>query len=297
MVVKNQTTMNIVQIYKQFPDHASCIKHLEKVRWNDVPKCPYCGSLKVTPAPKELRYHCNNCNTSFSVTVGTVFHKTKLDLQIWFLAVSLVLNAKKGISARQLARDINVTKDTGWFMLMRLRRALIEYGDLLEGIVEADETYVGGKNKNRHADKKTKGGQGRGGKDKTAVIGLLERGGNVKARKAKDVSGKTLKSFIKQNVKEGSQLMTDEWKSYNGLSLLYGHSIINHSMGEYVNGCVHTNTLEGFWSLLKRGVIGQYHYVTPRYLNKYVDEFCFRYNNRKNSDIFELTMQKAVNIN
>jgi transposase-like protein len=228
--------------------------------------------------------------------VGTIFENTKLDFQKWFLATSLMLNAKKGISARQLARDIDVTKDTAWYMLMRLRKAMIEYGDLLQGIVECDETYVGGKNKNRHADKKTVGGQGRGGEDKTAVIGLLERGGKVRARKAKDVSGKTLKSFIKQNVKEGSQLMTDEWKSYNGLAMLYGHSVVKHAMGEYVNGCVHTNTLEGFWSLLKRGVIGQYHYVTPKYLNKYVDEFCFRYNNRKNVAIFDLAIQKSVNL-
>jgi len=182
--------MNIVQIYKQFPDHASCIKHLEKVRWNNIAECPYCNSTNTTPVPKELRYHCNNCNTSFSVTVGTVFHKTKLDLQKWFLAVSLVLNAKKGISARQLARDINVTKDTAWYMQMRLRKAMVEYGELLEGIIECDETYVGGKN--RHNNKKTKGGQGRGGEDKTPVIGILERGGKVKARKAETFPVKPL---------------------------------------------------------------------------------------------------------
>lgn len=228
--------------------------------------------------------------------VGTIFENTKLDFQKWFVAISLVLNAKKGISARQLARDINVTKDTAWFMLMRVRRALVEYGDLLKGIVEADETYIGGKNKNRHADKKTEGGQGRGGEDKTPVIGILERGGKVKARKAKDVSGKTLKSFIKQNVKEGSQVMTDEWKSYNSINEKYNHSVVQHSTGEYVNGNIHTNTLEGFWSLLKRGVIGQYHHVTPKYLNKYVDEFCFRYNERENESIFELTLQKLVNL-
>jgi transposase-like protein len=228
--------------------------------------------------------------------VGTIFENTKLDFQKWFVAISLVLNAKKGISARQLARDIDVTKDTAWFMQMRIRKAFTEYGELLEGIIEVDETYVGGKNKNRHNDKKTKGGQGRGGEDKTAVAGILERGGKVIAKKVKDVSGKTLKSFIKQNVEKGSQIMSDEWKSYNGLNLLYGHSIVKHAMGEYVNGCVHTNTLEGFWSLLKRGVIGQYHYVTPKYLNKYINEFCFRYNNRENKSIFELTIQKAVSI-
>jgi len=150
--------------------------------------------------------------------VGTIFENTKLDFQKWFLAISLVLNAKKGISSRQLSRDIHVTKDTAWFMLMRIRKAFVEYGELLQGIIEADETYIGGKNKNRHESKKTKGGQGRGGDDKTPVIAVLERGGKIKARKAKDVSQKTLNSFVKANVKKGSELMTDEWRSYNGLS-------------------------------------------------------------------------------
>lgn len=288
--------MNIVQVYRQFPAQQDCIKHLEKVRWNDIPVCPYCKSTKQTPLPKEQRYHCNNCNTSYSVTVGTVFHKTKVDLQKWFLAISLVLNAKKGLSARQLGRDIEVTKDTAWFMLMRLRRAFFEYGKLLEGIVEGNETYMGGKNKNRHSDKKTKGGQGRGGGDKTPVIGVLQRDGKVKAQKSKDVSGKTLRSFIKRNVKEGSVINTDEWRGYNGLSKNYLHYVINHGSGEYVNGNVHTNTLEGFWSLLKRGVVGQYHYVTEKYLNRYIDEFCYRYNNRKNKEMFSMTILKAVSI-
>lgn len=286
--------MNIIEVYRQFPTQKACIDYLEKVRWNNKPVCPYCKSTNQTPMPKENRYHCNNCNTSYSVMVGTIFENTKLDFQKWFLAVSLVLNAKKGISARQLARDIEVTKDTAWYMLMRIRKAMVEYGDLLQGIVEADETYIGGKNKNRHSDKKTTGGQGRGGEDKTAVAGLVERGGKVIAKKVNDVSGKTLKSFVKQNVKKGSKIMTDEWKSYNGLSLLYGHEIVKHSMGEYVNGAIHTNTLEGFWSLLKRGVIGQYHYVTPKYLNLYIDEFCFRYNNRSNDNLFSLTIQKSL---
>jgi len=286
--------MNIIQVYKQFPTHADCIKHLEKVRWNNEPVCPYCGSKNQSSLPKEQRYHCNNCNTTFSVTVNTIFHKTKVDLQKWFLAISLVLNAKKGLSARQLGRDIEVTKDTAWYMLMRIRKTFVDDADLLEGIIEVDETYVGGKNKNRHKDKKTEGGQGRGGDDKTAVVGTLQRDGKVRAQKVKDVSAKTLHGIVKQNVKKGSQLMTDEWKSYNGLALLYGHSIVKHAMGEYVNGAVHTNTLEGFWSLLKRGVIGQFHYVSPKYLNKYIDEFCFRYNNRENKNIFSDTILKAV---
>lgn len=288
--------MNIISIYKTFPSQLDCIKHLEKVRWNNEPVCPYCQSKNQSPLPKEQRYHCNNCNTTFSVTVQTIFHKTKADLQKWFLAISLVLNAKKGLSARQLARDIEVTKDTAWYMLMRIRKTFVDDAELLEGIIEVDETYVGGKNRNRHKDKKTEGGQGRGGNDKTAVVGTLQRDGKVKAQKVKDVSRKTLHGIVKQNVKEGSQLMTDEWKSYNGLALMYGHEIVKHAMKEYVNGACHTNTLEGFWSLLKRGVIGQFHYVTPKYINKYIDEFCFRYNNRKNTQIFSETILKAVNI-
>jgi transposase-like protein len=289
--------MNIVSIYKQFPTQLDCIKHLEKVRWNNQPVCPYCNSKNQTPLPKEQRYHCNNCNTTFSVTVHTIFHKTKCDLQKWFLAISLTLNAKKGISARQLSRDIEVTKDTAWYMMMRIRKAFEDKeGELLEGIIECDETYVGGKNKNRHKDKKTEGGQGRGGEDKTPVFATLQRDGKVKAQKVKDVSSKSLHTIIKQNVKEGSTLMTDEWRAYNGLALLYGHEIVRHAMKEYVNGACHTNTLEGFWSLLKRGVIGQYHYVTPRYLNKYIDEFCYRYNNRKNINTFSEVILKAVSI-
>lgn len=288
--------MNIIQVYKQFPTQSDCIKHLEKVRWHNEPVCPYCNSKNQTPLPKEQRYHCNNCNTTFSVTVQTIFHKTKCDLQKWFLAISLVLNAKKGLSARQLARDIEVTKDTAWYMLMRIRKAFAEYGELLEGIIECDETFIGGKNKNRHKDKRKEGGQG--GAGKTIVAGTLQRDGKVKAQKVKDRSAKSLHAVVKKNVAKGSQLMTDEWKAYNGLCLLYGHQVVNHAMSEYVNGACHTNTLEGFWSLLKRGVIGQYHYVTAKHLNKYIDEFCFRYNSRKNNanDVFAGVLLKSVSI-
>ena len=144
--------MNIIQIYKQYPTQKDCLKHLESVRWQEGIVCPYCGSKRITPMIKENRHHCNVCKTSFSVTVRTIFHKTKLDLQKWFLTISLVLNAKKGISARQLARDIEVNKNTAWFVLMRVRKAMREYGDLLEGIIEADKSYIGGKNRNKHND-------------------------------------------------------------------------------------------------------------------------------------------------
>lgn len=286
--------MNIIQVYKQFPTHLDCIKHLEKVRWNNEPICPYCQSKSQSPIPKEHRYHCNNCNTTYSVTVQTIFHKTKCDLQKWFLAISLVLNAKKGLSARQLARDIEVTKDTAWYMLMRIRKAFVDDSELLEGIIECDETFIGGRNKNRHKDKKKKDGQG--GANMIVVGGTLQREGKVKAQKISDRSTKTLHDFVKKNVKEGSSVMTDELKAYNGLSKLYNHQVVNHGVKEYVNGICYTNTLEGFWSLLKRGVIGQYHYVTSKHLNKYINEFCYRYNNRKNTNIFSETILKAVTI-
>jgi len=288
--------MNIIQIYKKFPTQSDCIKHLELVRWNNEPVCPYCKSKKQTPLPKEHRYHCNNCNTSYSVLVGTIFHKTRLDLQKWFLAITLVLNAKKGISARQLARDIEVTKDTAWYMIMRIRAAFVEQGELMEGIVEADETYVGGKNKNKHNDKKVKGTQGRSSAEKTAVAGVVERGGKVKAQVVKDVKSKTLKKFISENVSCNATIMTDEWQSYMSLSPKFTHFVVSHSQGQYVNGECHTNTMENFWAILKRGIIGQYHKVSAKYLNHYINEFCFRYNNRKNADMFGLFMQKAVNL-
>ncbi len=290
--------MDIVQVYKQFPTQLDCIKHLETVRWDNIPACPYCQSTKQTPLKNTNRYHCNTCNTSFSVTVGTIFHKTKCDLQKWFIAISLVLNAKKGYSARQLGRDIEVTKDTAWYMFMRIRKALLEQHELMTGIIEADETYIGGKNKNRHNDKKIEGGQGRGGSDKIPVIGVLQRDGKVNAKKSKDVSGKTLNSFIKANVKEGETISTDEWKGYSRISEKFTHLVVSHRKGEYVKGKAHTNTLEGFWSLFKRGIVGQYHQISEKYLDCYIDEFCFRYNNRNIESrlTFNLVMKKSVNI-
>ena len=288
--------MNIIQIYKKFPTQSDCIKHLELVRWNNEPICPYCKSKRQTPVPKDDRYHCNSCNVTYSVTVGTIFHKTKADLQKWFLAITLVLNAKKGISARQLGRDIEVTKDTAWYMIMRIRAAFIEQSELMEGIVEVDETYIGGKNKNKHNDKKVKGTQGRSSQEKTAVAGIVERGGKVKAKVVKDVKSKTLKKFISENVSCNATIMTDEWQSYMSLSPAFKHFVVSHSQGQYVNGECHTNTMENFWAILKRGIIGQYHKVSAKYLNHYINEFCFRYNNRKNVDIFGLYMQKAVNL-
>ncbi len=283
--------MNIIKVYKLFPTQKKCIEYLEKVRWSNKPTCPYCKSFNATPMPKEQRYHCNNCNTSYSVTVGTIFHKTKLDLQKWFLGISLILNARKGISARQLARHLDVNKNTAWYMGMRIRRAMLEQRELMSGFVEMDETYIGGKPR--------KGGEpskrGRGTK-KTPVIGMAERGGNVYAKVQKKLDSKTLSRLVRENIDiDESIIITDEFTGYIRLKGFANHQVINHHLC-YVDGYVHTNTIESFWSLLKRGIIGQYHKISVRYLNQYINEFCYRHNNRENEDLFGLTILKAVNI-
>jgi transposase-like protein len=288
--------MNIVQVYKKFPTHKDCLKHLESVRWKDKPFCPYCKSNNSTPLKDDIRYHCNNCNTSYSVTVGTIFHDTKLDLQKWFLAISLILNAKKGISSRQLSRDLEVNKNTGWYLLMRIRKAMLQDAELLKGIVEADETYIGGKSRNKHRDKRGGGTQGRNTKEKVVVVGIKERDGNVKAQVVKNVSAKTLKSVVTAHVEKGSNVFTDEWRGYNRLNESFNHQRVDHSESEYVNGIIHTNGIENFWSLLKRGIFGQYHQISRKHLPKYINEFCFRQNNKDNLNVFNLVIEKGVKV-
>lgn len=285
--------MNIIQIYKQFPTEDACIEHLEKVRWDGIPKCPYCKSKKSTPMQSERRHHCNNCNTTYSVTVGTIFHRTHVDLQKWFLAIALVLNAKKGISARQLARDIEVHRNTAWSMGMRIRKAMTEDRQLLEGVVEMDECYIGGKPRKGSIHSK----RGRG-TSKIPVVGIVERGGRVKAKAAKDkvLTAKRLATMVREKVDiKNATVMTDEYRGYMKLKSFVKHQTINHKYS-YVDGNIHTNSIESFWALLKRGIFGQYHKVSTVYLNRYIDEFCFRYNHRRNENVFALTIQRALGV-
>ena len=288
--------MNIIQIFQKFPTQESCVEHLENVRWGDTPKCPYCQSERTTR--NDGRHYCYNCKTSFSVTVGTIFHHTHLPLQKWFLAIALILNAKKGISALQLSRDLEVNKNTAWRVAMQIRKAMTQRDqrDLLTGVVEMDETWIGGKPR-KGADKKSR--RGRGTK-KPPVIGAVERGGKVRAKatQKEKMKGRHLRAFVRETVDVGAaHLITDEYKGYLGMNRLLPHSVIRHTSW-YVDGDIHTNTIEGFWALLKRGMFGQFHSVSRKHLQRYVDEFCYRYNLRHADglDMFDLTIDRALGV-
>jgi transposase-like protein len=287
--------MDLVTVFKKFPSQKECIEYLERVRWGDAPICPYCGSSRSTALKNEQRYHCNSCNTTYSVTVNTVFHDTRLELQKWFLAIAIILNAKKGISARQLARDLKVNKNTAWYLGMRIRKAMVDTDQrqLLMGLVEMDETYIGGKP--RKGTGKHKRGRGT---SKTPVVGMAERGGSIRAKVVRrgGLTINHLNSLVRENVDlSNTTMITDEFRGYIGLSKFVPHKTVNHQY-EYVNGLVHTNTVESFWSLLKRGIIGQYHKVSVHYLPRYIDEFMYRFNHRNHEDLFGYTIARCLGI-
>jgi transposase-like protein len=275
------TLTNLMDFYKRFPDEKSCREYLKNERFPDGKMaCPKCGSTdKIYPMADGKRYKCGNkgCFHIFTITVGTIFEASHIPLQKWFLAMYIVSAHKKGISSLQLHRDLGVTQKTAWFMLHRIRYMLSNGlpKEMLDGTVEVDETYVGGKHKGR---------RGRGSENKTPVFGMVERQGDLRAMPVENVKRATLEPIIEDNIVEGSTVITDELRSYDKLSDEYNHETVNHGAGEYVRGDVYTNTVEGFWSLLKRGIVGIYHYVSSQHLHRYCDEFEYRYNTRKVQD-------------
>jgi transposase-like protein len=279
----NKDFNSIIDLLKTFPTEQSCINHLEELRWNGYVVSPFDATSKVYKC-RGNKYRCRNTGKYFNVRTNTLFDNTKVELQKWFLAIWLVTSHKKGISSVQLSKDIDVTQKTAWFILKRIRNCFGIEVEKLDNEVEIDETFIGGKNKNRHADKKVKYSQGRSCKDKTPVLGMLERDGELIAKVVEDTKGKTLFPEIIESVKQSEKVMTDEWVGYNSLKNVYDHSYVKHNLGEYVNGIVHTNTIEGFWSLLKRGILGIYHFTSKKHLQMYIDEFAFRYNTKDSSE-------------
>jgi len=279
-----------------FKDEQVCRDYLAQIRWSGSPTCPHkdCGHNKVFTYASGKIYKCAKCKKQFSVRVGTIFEDSKIPLQKWYAAIYLITAHKKGISSLQLHRDLGVTQKTAWYLLHRVRTTLgLNTGtQKLSGICEADETFIGGNEKNKHKSKRTEGTQGRSMKTKSAVAGVIERGGELRAKKVPDTTGFNLKSFVCKNILFGSTIHTDEWWGYNGLASAFKHGVIKHNEGQYVNGDTHTNTLEGFWSLLKRGAEGIYHSMSDKHLQRYIDEFVFRYNTRNysESDRFNLML-------
>ena len=282
--------MDLLEVFRRFPDHESCVEHLETVRWGDEASCPYCGSIEVARKDERGRigrWNCHACKSSFNALSGTIFQKTKIPLQKWFLAIALVLDAKKSLSSWQLSRNLDMNQKSSWYLAVRLRRAMAgKHGDLLRGIVEADETFVGGrprKGNKREDDKPNK--RGRGTK-KTPILGAVARGGEVVAEPTDTVDGKTLEAFIRRNVDlPATLLMTDELGGYRILSSQMRHAVVKHAE-RYVDGIVHTNTLEGFWSLVKRAWYGQHHHYTRKFTSLYIAEACYKYNTRSRKDQF-----------
>lgn len=285
---------SVIELFEVFSTEQSCIDHLEQLRWNGDVVSPFDSTSKVYKC-KDNKYRCKNTGKYFNVKTNTLFDNSNVPLRKWFAAIWLVTCHKKGISSLQLSRDIDVTQKTAWFMLQRIRNCFgIENNNDLTNTVELDETYVGGKNKNRHADKKVEFSQGRSTKDKTPVFGMVERESKLNAKVVPDTSCETLTRETVRYVKD-ALVCTDEWWGHNSIKKLFEHSIVNHKCKEYVRGDIYTNTIEGFWLLLKRGIISIYHFTSKHHLQRYVDEFVFRYNTRHISECerFNLLLQNT----
>ena len=292
---------SIISLTAYFNSDDKCKQAITEARWGvgneqDV-ACPYCGKHHCKMS-KNGRYHCTECNKNFSCLVGTIFENTKLPLIKWFVAMYLISSHKKGVSSHQLARDIEVTQSTAWYMLQKIRLLYPQTdADVFEGTVECDEVYIGGKEKWKHKSMRTPNTQGRSTKTKTPVFGMMERStienadGEVEnityvhAIVVENTNRATLQPIIQQFVVEGSRVITDDLNAYNGLATLgYTHAVVAHGAEEYVNGDIFTNSIEGFWSHFRRMIVGCYHDVSDEHLQSYIDEAVYRWNTRKMSE-------------
>ena len=288
--------MDLVKVMETFPTQEHCIAYLERLRWQGSPECPQCESTHVRQRNERDigrigRYNCHECKSTFKVTQGTLFHGTKIPLQKWFLAISLMANAKKSLSSCQLARDLGLKQKTCWRIMMAIRAEMGKDNVLLQGIVEADETYIGGKGKKNY-DKET-GEPKRGrGTAKSIVLGAVARGGQVVAKLVENAKGSTIAEFIKKFVKtEDAELYTDQYTGYNQIGKEMKHETLNRSK-TWEAGGMHTNTIEGFWSFVKRAWYGSHHHYSTGYTPLYLAEACYKYNYR-DDNIFAKLIEKV----
>ncbi len=275
-----------MEVMRYFSDLDVATEYVARLRWPEGPVCPKCGVLDENHYYLKSRraWKCRECKKQFSVKVGTIFEDSPIGLDKWLAAIWMIANCKNGVSSYEIHRAIGVTQKTAWFMMHRIRLAM-QTGtfEKLSGEVEADETFIGGKARNMHADKRKEKIAGRGMSGKVAVMGLLERHGKVRTKIVPDTKSGTLQVEVRENVKPGSEVHTDALRSYRGLNPEYVHNVVDHAE-RYVDGHVHTNGLENFWSLLKRGIKGTYVSVEPYHLFRYLDEQAFRFNEREGKD-------------
>jgi transposase-like protein len=269
---------SLYSLFAAIPDEKAAVAYFRAIRWKSGEHCPYCGGTTIYHFSDGKTFKCGACRQRFSIRVGTIFEDSKIELRKWLAAIWLITSHRKGIASAQLARDLGVTQKTGWFMLHRLRHAARtrSFNRPLRGIVEADEAFFGGKDRNKHAHK-------RGQDDKIVVFGLLERGGELRAGPVSSL--KDVRREIIDNVEPKANLMTDEWPGYRGLDGRFNHHTVNHGAGEYVKHFyAHVNGIEGVWSLLKRQIYGIHHWVSAKHLHRYVSEAVWRYNRRSVED-------------
>ena len=273
----SKSTISTFELFELFPDQESARAYIEELLWPEGPKCPTCGLGERITARKEGFYRCNQCKEDFTVRTGTIFERSHVSLHKWIYAMYLLVTARKGISSVQLAKEIGITQKSAWFVLHRLREACGGDFKKLYGLIEIDETFVGGIEANKHENKKLKAGRGTVGK--TPVLGMRERGGRTAATLIANTDAGTVQAEIHRRVEVGSTLYTDEAGVYAGIGgMFFEHDTVNHSEGEFVRDGVTTNGIESVFAVLKRGLIGVYHHASKKHLGRYVDEFAFRLN-------------------